>query len=70
MSIESDLVDDVFSCPVCKNNVMDNLICDDDNVKCTKCGTDYNLVTGKRKVHWRPFMWYKLRLNKDVNNGR
>jgi rubredoxin len=46
MSTESELVDQVFACPVCKNNVMDNLICNEDKVNCTKCRTVYDPLTG------------------------
>jgi hypothetical protein len=53
MSIESELVDQVFSCPVCHNNVMDILICDDVMVTCTKCNTVYNPHTMEYERHYK-----------------
>lgn len=66
-STVSELVDQVFACPVCHNNVMDNLVCqDDDNVKCSKCGTDYNpLNKSERKIHWRSYVWYRIKFCGD-----
>jgi len=53
MSTERELVDQVFACPVCHNNVMDNLICrESDNVKCTRCNTEYNPQTMKYKRYY------------------
>lgn len=66
MSNESELVDQMFACPVCQNNIMDNLVCSEDNVKCTKCGTKYNPLNPKEyKINWRSYIWYRIKYHGD-----
>jgi hypothetical protein len=45
--MENELVERQMACPKCGNRIMDDLVCqDDDMVKCFHCNTEYDPITG------------------------